>query len=350
MCEPTHSGAALVTFRLAKGLSDERVQAVVCTPRGQLSGWCEQAGLPVVDLPFRRRAPRSYLRAIRVLRRLVADGDYAVIHAHSSFSGALVRLARTRAWPPIVFQPHAWSFLAVRPPLRWPLKLVERILARRTDLLICVSDEELALARDAKIHPRRAIVIPNGVPFETKPRSRARLSAAPQAGSITRLVAQKGVDVLVRAAATPDWPAELVVEVLGTGPQAQELGAMIQRLGVSARVRLVGYSDDVQAHLERWDLFVLPSRYEGAPLALLEALAAGLVVIATRVAGVSGVLDETWTFPIDDPVALARALARALSEWPRAVRDSAAARARAERTNSLSTQLERVLAAYQDLV
>jgi glycosyltransferase involved in cell wall biosynthesis len=350
VCEPTHSGAALVTFRLARGLRADGVQAVVCTPEGQLSDWCTEQGIPVARLPFARRAPRSYIRAIRVIRRLVREGDYTIIHAHSSFSGLLVRIARTSTFPPIVFQPHAWSFLAVRPALRGPLKLVERVLARRTDLLICVSEEEMALARAARIRPRRETVIPNGVPFEASPRSRSKLPARPRGGCMTRLVEQKGVDVLVRAAATPDWPAELVVEVLGTGPQAQELQTLSERLGVTGRVHFLGYSDDVQAHLQRWDLFVLPSRYEGAPLALLEALAAGLVVITTRVAGVTGLVDEYWTVPIEDPAGLARALARALGDWPRARRDAAAARRRASESNSLTTQLERVLAAYQNLL
>jgi glycosyltransferase involved in cell wall biosynthesis len=168
---------------------------------------------------------------------------------------------------------------------------------------------------------------------------------------MARLSAQKGVDVLIRATVSPDWPPELALEVVGTGPMEHELRELAASLGVGERVRFLGYAEEPEALLSRWDLFVLPSRYEGAPLALLEALAAGLVVIATRVAGVAGVMGEdSWTVPVEDPGALAQAVARALDDWPRAVADSEAARRRASREFSLDTQLRRVRSAYRELV
>jgi glycosyltransferase involved in cell wall biosynthesis len=130
-------------------------------------------------------------------------------------------------------------------------------------------------------------------------------------------------------------------------PQLRELAS---RLGLGKQVRFLGYCDAPEAALDRWDLFLLPSRYEGAPLALLEALAAGLVVIATRVAGVAGVIEPRWTVPVGDAEALAHAAARALSDWPRAVADAAAARQTAGRERSLQSQLERTEAAYRELV
>jgi glycosyltransferase involved in cell wall biosynthesis len=351
VCEPTEAGAAAVAFQLASGLRADGVEAVVCTPVGRLSCWCDGADIPVVELPFERRSLRSYGRAIRRIRRLAAEGGFSIIHAHSSFAGALVRLARTAAFPAVVFQPHAWSFLAVPRPLRRPLQLVERRLAQRTDLLLCVSPEELALARAAGISARREKVIPNGVAFPERPRSRVRLGQPPIAGCMARLSRQKGVDVLIRAVASPDWPRQLAVEVVGTGPMEEELRDLAARVGVGDRVRFLGYAEEPGAMLSQWDLFVLPSRYEGAPLALLEALAAGLVVIATRVAGVAGVMGEGgWTVPVGDPGALAQAVARALDDWPRAVAASEAARHRASREFSLDTQLRRVLSAYRELV
>ncbi len=351
VCEPTHSGAALVSFRLAAGLRSDGVDPVVLTPPGRLAGWCEQAGIRTVELPFGRRAPLSYARSIALIRRLVTEGDFSVIHAHSSFSGLLVRAARQGGFPPIVFQPHAWSWLAVRPTLRGPLKLMERGLARRTDLLLCVSAEELAIGQAAGLAPRRVEVIPNGVPFPREPRVREEPSVPPVGGAIARLSRQKGIDVLIRAAASAEWPAGLSIEVVGMGSLGDELEALTRELGVTERVRFLGYSDEPQLHLERWDLFVLPSRYEGAPLALLEALAAGLVVVATRVAGVQELMPGSrFTVPIGDPLALARCLAEVLGDWSRATEEVAVYRRRAALEYSLETQLERTLDAYRELV
>jgi glycosyltransferase involved in cell wall biosynthesis len=351
ICEPTHSGAALVSFRVADGLRASGVQPTVLTPRGRLAGWCAEAGIPVVNLPLSRRSPGSYARSIRLLRRLVATSDFSLIHAHSSFSGLLARLARTPAFPPIVFQPHAWSWLAVRPELQPPLRYLERALSPRTDLLLCVSAEELAVGRAAGLTPRSATVIANGVPFGIQTRDRSVLPERPVGGAIARLSPQKGIDVLIRAAARPEWPPGLSVEVLGMGSDEVQLRALATQLGVTDRVRLRGYSDDPGPDLQRWDLFVLPSRYEGAPLALLEALAAGLVVVATRVAGVSELMpDSRLTVPVGDPEALARALAEAVADWPAAVAEAARFRARAATGYSLDTQLERTLAAYRELV
>jgi glycosyltransferase involved in cell wall biosynthesis len=351
ICEPTDSGAALVSFRLAQGLRARGVEPLILTPPGRLTGWCTEAGIPVIELPLSRRSPTSYVQSIRRLRRVLVEGNFSLIHAHSSFSGLLARIARPRRSPPIVFQPHAWSWLAVAPELQAPLKRLERALASRTDLLVCVSAEELSVGRAAGVEPRRAIVIPNGVPFPPHPRERPDKPDVPRGGAIGRLSAQKGIDVLIRAAARPEWPTGLSIDVLGTGADEAELRALVAELGVADRVRLRGYVDDPQPHLERWDLFVLPSRYEGAPLALLEALAAGLVLVSTRVAGVAELLPGSQlTVPIDDPSALARALATALDDWPAAVAEAAAFRARAATEYSLETQLERTLTAYRELV
>jgi glycosyltransferase involved in cell wall biosynthesis len=351
VCEPTHSGAALVSFRLADGLRSRAVDPVVLTPPGRLAEWCQDAGIRVVELPFSRRSPAGYAHSIRLIRRLVSDEDFSLVHAHSSFSGLLVRLARRRGWPPIVFQPHAWSWLAVAPVLQPPLKLMERTLARRADLLLCVSAEELAAGRAAGLRPPRAVVIPNGVAFPEHTRDRSALPEQPTAGVVGRLSRQKGIDVLIRAAARPEWPAGVSVEVLGTGALETELRSLAAELNVADQIRFRGYVDDPQSFFERWDLFVLPSRYEGAPLALLEALAAGLVVVATRVAGVAELMPNSrFTVPIDSPEALARAVAQATAEWGQATIEAAAFRDRAATEYSLETQLQRILDAYRELV
>jgi glycosyltransferase involved in cell wall biosynthesis len=329
----------------------------VCTPPGELAEWCARAGIEVLALGFARREPGSWAPALATVGAAMRDGDYALVHAHSSFSGALVRGQPRAPAPPVVFQPHGWSFLAVSGPARRASVLAERALARRTQLLVCVSDEELAIGRHESIRARHELVIRNGVDFDPPPR---RLDpAAPPApaivGCVARLAEQKGIDVLLRALADPVWPADAMLEIVGDGPQRTRLATLAARLGVDRRVRFLGRSSDVGAELARWSLFVLPARYEaGAPIALLEALAAGLPAVATDVAGVRGLGGPGSGVPapvaINDAPGLARAVARALRDWPTTVRAEAAMRTAAAQRYQLGAQADAMADAYRSLL
>jgi glycosyltransferase involved in cell wall biosynthesis len=233
------------------------------------------------------------------------------------------------------------------------VRSVERMLAARTDLLLCISEDELVLAEEAGIRPRRSVVIRNGVDFDgtSAATGNRTLNREPIAGCVTRLARQKGVDVLLRAVTSGAWPSELTVEILGDGPQRAELQELANDLGVGQRVRFLGYVEDTRPYLQRWDLFVLPSRYEaGVPLALLESVAANLPVVATTVAGVDQLMSKSsGTVPVDDPKAFAAAVANALREWPATVRNAESLRAVASATYSMTTQLDATERAYRSL-
>ena len=352
VCEPTHAGAARVTLNLALGLRARGVDSVVCTPPGQLAEWCTQDGVELLELRFERGSARTYVPAMRTVSRAARSGDYALVHAHSSFSGVLARLPRRSGFPPVVFQPHAWSFLALTGAASRAAVAVERLLARRTDLLICVSDEELEAGRERGIRPARAVVIPNGIRLDESlghPRPATR-PVAPLLGSIGRLSAQKGMDVLIRALASPGCPAECRLEIVGEGDERGALEELATDLGVGDRVALLGQRAGVADCLRRWDLFVGAPRYEGAPLALLEAIGAGLPVVTTDVAGTRRVLEgDGRIVPVDDPAALAAAVAETLSSWTDAIAGAERARRRVLREYDLDTQIARTLAAYQTL-
>ena len=151
--------------------------------------------------------------------------------------------------------------------------------------------------------------------------------------TVARLVPQKGLDVLIEAlprlsGAAAAWPVMLV----GDGPEREGLKAQAQDLGVSDQMRFLGFRPDPERFLADAAVFVLPSRFEGMPNALLEAMAAGLAVIVTDASpgplevvepGVSGLV-----VPSDDPDALAAAMALLASDPERCRRMGAAARAR----------------------
>ena len=151
--------------------------------------------------------------------------------------------------------------------------------------------------------------------------------------NVARLVPQKGLDVLIAAlprlsGAAAAWPVTLV----GDGPERETLQRKARDLGVSDRLRCLGFRSDPERFLAEAAVFVLPSRFEGMPNALLEAMAAGLAVIVTDASpgplevvepGVSGLV-----VPSDDPVALAAAMEALASDPERCRRMGTAAKAR----------------------
>ena len=131
--------------------------------------------------------------------------------------------------------------------------------------------------------------------------------------TVARLVPQKGIDVLIRAMArTVGEAGGWTLTLVGDGPERQDLERQVEQAGLQDRVQFLGFRPDPQTFLLQAGVFVLPSRFEGMPNALLEAMAAGLAVIVTNASpgplevvehGTSG-----WVVPSDDPVALAEAL------------------------------------------
>ena len=208
-----------------------------------------------------------------------------------------------------------------------------RPLAYRRADVVTANTAGVLTALDSMGAWERLALLPNPLPGAPAP---AVGSGAPNAtGFITvaRLVPQKGLDVLIAAlprlsGTAAVWPVTFV----GDGPERETLQLQAQDLGVSDRLRWLGFRFDPERFLAEAAVFVLPSRFEGMPNALLEAMAAGLAVIVTDASpgplevvepGVSGLV-----VPSDDPVALAAAMESLASDPERCRRMGAAARQR----------------------
>jgi glycosyltransferase involved in cell wall biosynthesis len=189
---------------------------------------------------------------------------------------------------------------------RYLAKVASRFLAAH----VAVGD--LAAERTARFIgvPRGSIrTIRNGVPdLDLEPLARPRQGSI--IGSLGRLDEQKAYDVLVRS--LPQLPGVSAV-VVGEGGERARLVELAERLGVSERFILPGWSNEARRHLTTFDIFVLPSRLEGLPLVLLEAMLAGLPIVASDVGSVSEAVVEGSTgilVPPDDADALAHAIDR----------------------------------------
>lgn len=311
-------GAQTSVSLLLPGLTPEFDVTVAAHGSGPLREAALAAGVPFVNLEHMRRAISPWqdtlalVELVRLCRRIRPD----VVHAHSSKAGALGRLAAALARVPVrVFTVHGWSFAAYGGVPGRLYLWVERSLRRLTTAVVCVAEVSRAVGVDAgACRADRTLVIHNAVDVAAFA-APEQLRGIPQVVSIGRFAFPKDFATLVEALAATraDYRAAFV----GEGPLLPEIAATIRQQGLTDRIDLLGNRGDVPGVLASADVFVLSSRSEGFPVSILEAMAAGLPVIATDVGGVAeSVVDgETGLLvPPGDPGALAAALERILTD------------------------------------
>ena len=297
------------------------------------------------------------LRLPGLLRAVGAERP-AVFHAHLNWPLAckfgLVAAAFRRV-PAVVATVH----LFVEGLMNRNVRLQMRAVGAAVDRYLAVSQHVRdRLAAVVRLPERKLRVVPNGIdpaPFAraADPALRARLAGSadrPLVFTAARLSPQKGLDVLVSAAALV--PEALFV-VAGEGLERAALEARAEALGVAQRVRFLGARDDVPELLAVCDLFVLPSLVEGLPLSVLEAMAAAKPVVATRIGGtVEAVLDgETGVLvPPGDASALATAIRSLLADPVRARRTGEAGRDRLRARFTAHAMVDGVSAAYEEVL
>lgn len=259
------------------------------------------------------RVGRDYLRLARALRRL--RPQIVNIHFASVEAVHFLRLRPLLRYK-LVLSVHGSDIL--RPNER-DARHLPRLL-RRADAITAVTS---LLAERVKAFPgvdsARVHLITNGVDFNfwsTVTREKAQ-EDPPTVLSLGRMMPVKGQDVLLEAfALVRDRHPQARLILIGDGPARQEFEQLAARLGIADAVDFVGQRDpdDVRIFMGRTAVFALPSRSEGLPLALLEAMAAGLPVVATRVGGVPDVLEPGTGLlvPPEDAAALAEALSKLL--------------------------------------
>lgn len=259
-----------------------------------------------LQLPMHRAPHPSDIACMTALRRYMrAHGGFDILHAHSSKAGALGRMAAAGEDVVRVYTPHAMR--TIDPTLEWIprqfYRLIEFGLARTlSDAIICVSSQERDHIIKLKIAPPSLLhVVPNGIPPIPSGGSdaiRNMLGLRPEnicLGFIGRLVPQKAPERFVRAVhqVCQRFPTARGI-VLGGGPLEAELHALAERLGIQDRLVWIANCAG-SAVVPAFDVLLMPSLYEGMPYVLLEALAAGVPVLATNVGGVSEAVENGAT-------------------------------------------------------
>jgi glycosyltransferase involved in cell wall biosynthesis len=313
------------------------------------------AAIECVEVPRSGGTLASFAHRCRLVRRLRP----AVFHAQRPWptdAEGWLAAARVCGVPAVVTTEHLFP---THLPRRGVLR--ERLLDPLLDTRIAVSEHVARRVRETfGTPPHRLAIVLNGIepgPFEaaadTSLREALCPSGEPLVLTVAHLRSQKGLDALVLAAAAVPHAR---FAIAGEGPERGRLERAIRDAGLGGRVLLLGSRQDVPRLLAACDLFVLPSRYEGLPLAVLEAMAAGRAVVATSVGGTSEAIsngEHGLLVPPDDPAALAGAVARLLADPEGARRMAARARARllehftaARMTAEVSAIYERLLARH----
>jgi glycosyltransferase involved in cell wall biosynthesis len=316
---------------------------------------------PMYELNMRRAVhpldTTDLIQLIRMVRRL---GPFDLIHGHSSKGGALARLAARRLRIPSVYTSHA--IVTLDPTLsEWKRKFyakVERWLARRTGAIIAVSHDEAIHINGLGIDANKVHVVPNGIPqpaFPTREAARAQLGIAPDEvviGFVGRFTTQKAPEVLLDSfASTFQENPHVRLVMVGNGPLDAEVSEHVQKLNLGSRVSLLG---DVVALdvMPAFDLFCLSSRYEAMPYVYLEALAAGLPIVSTRVGGATMCVEpgqNGFIVPPEDPAALGAALANIVNDGQLRERFAAASKEMATRFTA-KRMVDETLRVYEQVL
>jgi glycosyltransferase involved in cell wall biosynthesis len=317
-------------------------------------------GLRHAPLPMRRGMHPGDVGVVRAVRRyLRRHGPFDVIHGHSSKGGAVARLAALGGAVPAIYTLH--GLIMMDPGLSALKRLlylgIELCLSLRTSRIIAVSPEESRAARRVGLGRSRVLTIPNGVDARgLAPRARARQLLGAGAddlviGFVGRLVEQKAPDVLLRAFARAlSTVPRARLAVVGGGPMEAGLRDLANTLGVAGQVTWLGERDARQV-LAGFDALAISSRKEGLPYVVLEAMGAGLPVIATAASGVE-LLVQTGVNGVvvraGDVTGLARAIADLARDADRRLAFGRASRERASRF-TIDAMVERTLAAYRSV-
>ena len=305
----------------------------------------------VVDM---KRRPSPLVDTIGLCRivRILRENRFDIVHAHSSKAGMLGRLAaRIAGVRPVVYTPHAYAFQA-RSPFSCGYRFLERLAVRWAEKVVAVSEAEAKISLQLGYRPDQVVTIPNGVPVQT-PKCEDKVEAPTVIGFLAALRPQKDPATFIEAGRLLlDRHTDLRFVMFGTGPMLSNLQRQVRKWGLENAFEFKGRVLDARTHMRSWDVFVLSSLYEGLPYALLEAMAAGIPVVATRVPGVEEVIEDGETGLLVDPAspnALADAVERLLRdphegrEMARKARETVAGR------YSLDDQLRNLTCFYESI-
>ena len=342
-------GAGTYLITLLSHLEPSQIEPLVGCPRGsQLVAPLRELG---IDTFLYGRGERSFhLADVRYMDGLLKRLSPDLVHTHASLSA---RIAARWHNLPTIYTKHGLGGDPRSPVTGWGHRLLPAGV-------IAVSEAVAEALRGAGVRAADVTVIHNGVDADqvrkrskepSQGASQIDQSVGPRFAYVGRLSAEKGPDLLVQAArhVVQSYPKARFF-LFGEGPMREELTRMIVEAGLQTHVTLFGFVSNLPALLARCHLLTVPSRSEGLPLAVLEAMALALPVVATNVGGLGELVVHEVTgrlVPPEDPLALAAAMVSSWNDeqWRRQA--GRHGRQRVEESFSARAMAQRTLAFYQ---
>lgn len=258
------------------------------------------------DIPFERAPyhPRNIL-CYQQLKRVIDEGGYDLIHCHTPVGGVLGRLAARGArknGTRVLYTAHGFHFFQGAPLKNWLLYYpVERACAPLADGILTINEEDYRLAQK-RLKTKQVIQVP-GVGIDTERLANARGKRQELCNeygigtddkiilSVGELSKRKNQKVIIKALSRPGMERVHYV-IAGEGALRQELETYAAKLQVQDRLHLLGFRNDIAELLKSSDAFVFPSYQEGLPVSVMEAMAAGIPVVVSRIRGNVDLIDE----------------------------------------------------------
>jgi glycosyltransferase involved in cell wall biosynthesis len=350
-------GATVHVCEMASAMVARGHQAMVFVGgAGHVTGQLAAAGAPYRSLAHLGRAihPVRDLRALFELTAELREFRPDLVSTHTAKAGWIGRAACARLGIPAVHTPHGWPVADRFPGAQAALfEVAERVAARWAQAVVCVCEHERRLALEKGFAtPERATVIYNGVRDVPQ-----ELRASPADGpvrivSVARFEAPKDHRTLLEALARLRFLA-WELDLVGDGPQEAAMRTLAAQLGLAGRVRFLGYLPDARPALAGASLFVLSSRSEAFPRSVLEAMCAGLPVVASSVGGLPEAVDNGVNgvlVPHGDAGALSAALEGLLADAARRRRMGLAARSAYESRFRLERMIAGTVEIYESVV
>ncbi len=354
---------------IARGFRCTLISGPTRHPTPRTRAFLERHKEQIVIIPSLTRDihPVKDVAALFGLLRLFRMGHFDIVHTHTAKAGALGRLAACFARVKVVIHtPHGHNFYGYFGPLMSRgIVAIERLTARSTDAIVALTDLErrdyctfLVAGGDKTVLIRQGLTLDD---FRDRPGDKEQLrqslgiaSDAPVVGFIGRLEHVKGPDLFIKAASvvTGHLPQARFL-VAGEGGMRRQLEHQARQLGIHERVVFAGWRQDVPALLRMVDLLIVPSRNEAVGMVLIEAAAAGVASIATKVGGIPEVAREGVTALLvepEDEAALAHAIIELLGDDKRRRTMGSAAQAWVKERYLPEVMVEAHAALYERLI
>lgn len=331
-----YGGAQKYLRDLAVNLPSAEYQAIIAAGGGDdelFKQLADFSAIKIIKIPSLQRLPNIHnaRKCLKEIVQLLLREKPDILHLNSSMAGFLGSWAgqiykkKTKATLKIIYTVHGWVFLEPGFLKSRLYFLAEKLSVKWKNIFIVLSEHDRQIGLSKKItSPEKIVKIYNGlnprtIDFLTKERAREQILppayrdvAKPLIGAIANFYGTKGLPYLIKAASLlRQQKQNFFLVIIGDGPERKKLESLITRLKLSDCVFLAGRIPQAAQYLTAFDIFVLPSVKEGFPFVILEAMAAGAPIVATKVGGIPEIIENEKSGLLikpKNPMALANAI------------------------------------------